>query len=134
MHDEAEHCDTLAVFGPEEGIEGGDGARHFHYQPWLSVALGGPLWALTEEVFASRPRCINRRREDGFEVSLREGFAAVRIIPLVNGDGELGEGVGETLDAVHVAVPLRSAHQRYQKIEVLVDRGSVKWLAVLACR
>lgn len=55
MHDEAEHGDTLAVFGPEEGVEGGDGARHFHYQPWLSVALGGPLWALAEEVFASIP-------------------------------------------------------------------------------
>ena len=63
-----------------------------------------------------RPQCINRRRENSLEVSLREGLAAVRIIPLVNGDGELGEGVGETLDAVHVAVPLRSAHQRYQKI------------------
>lgn len=28
MHDDAEHGDTLAVFGREEGMEGGDGARH----------------------------------------------------------------------------------------------------------
>lgn len=55
MYDEAEHGDTLAVFGTEEGAEGGEGARHFHYQPWLSVAAGGPLWALAEEVFASIP-------------------------------------------------------------------------------
>ncbi|UXT57990.1 hypothetical protein FY134_10160 [Agrobacterium fabrum] len=55
MHDEAEHGDTLAVFGTKEGIEGGDDARHFHYQPWLSVAAGGPLWALAEEVLASIP-------------------------------------------------------------------------------
>ncbi len=39
-----------------------------------------------------RPRCINRRCENGLEVSRREGLAAVWIIPLVNGDGELGEG------------------------------------------
>jgi len=62
----------------------------------------------------SRNRDLKRLRDEGYDVSVKQGYLFVKDVPLVNGRGEVGRGTlvsalaltGETVEApeTHVAM------------------------------